>query len=422
MNIHHPARLTIASRASRGNSGRRMLPAAAPPRSNPAAVIGGGGLLCVAVGSLYGWSLFYVPIETELGIGRTWLSGTFSTATVVFAVFMAATPWFVRGVPAPRLALLSGTLAAAGMALPGLVREVWSIVLGYGAIYGAASGIAYSAALQAAVTALPRRRGLAAGAIAVTGAIGSVLGSLGFGAAIPVIGPWNTLLATGAVFLGLGLAAAALMRGIAMPDFARVAPRREETVAERRLEAKLWLGFFFGAAAGLTALGHAAGIAGAYGATLAMIALATALTTGANGVGRFVAGWLADIVPVRRLLLVAPLLAVAALLALVIVPSQGLAIVTLGATGLAYGILAAAYPAAVAIYFGIERTGLVYGRVFTAWGIAGLMAPGLAGHLFDRNGNYVTSLILAAAAALLSSLAAATLPAVRRTKAIQGRI
>ena len=110
------------------------------------------------------------------------------------------------------------------------------------------------------------------------------------------------------------------------------------------------------------------------------------------------------------MLLFAPLLATATLLALVIMPGKLLAIVSLGATGLAYGLIAASYPAADAIYFGIGRTGLVYGRVFTAWGVVGLMAPGLAGHLFDQYGNYATSLTLAAAAALLSSLTAATLP------------
>jgi MFS family permease len=387
---------------------------AAPPRPNAAVVIAGGGLLCIAVGSLYAWSLFYAPIEGALGIGRAWLAGTFSAATIVFAIGMVATPWLVRGVGAPRLALLAGALSAAGMALPGLVREVWAIVLGYGALYGAGSGIAYSAALQAAMLALPHRRGLAAGTIAVTGALGSVLGSIAFGAAIPAIGPWTTLLLAGGAFLLLGIAAAALMRGIVMPDFARAPPQGEESAAERRLEGKMWLGFFFGAAAGLTALGHAAGIAGAYGASLATIAIATAMTTGANGVGRFAAGWLADFVPVRRLLLLAPLPAAAMLAALLLAPSQTLAIATLVVTGLAYGILAAAYPAAVAIYFGVARTGLVYGRVFTAWGIAGLIAPSLAGHFYDESGNYAAALAFAAAAALLSSLVAATLPAAPR--------
>src|SRR5690606_16165556 len=116
------------------------------------------------------------------------------------------------------------------------------------------------------------------------------------------------------------------------------------------------------------ALGHAAGLALAIGGPLAPVALATALVTGANGIGRLGAGALADLLPARRILLVAPLLAAAALASLALAPSTALALVVLTVTGFAYGAIASTYPAAVAIYFGIERTGIIFGRVFTAWG------------------------------------------------------
>ena len=57
----------------------------------------------------------------------------------------------------------------------------------------------------------------------------------------------------------------------------------------------------------------------------------------------------------------------------------------------------------------------VYGRVFTAWGAAGLLAPWFAGTLFERSGGYTTALIVAGATALVSLLAALTLPAKARS-------
>lgn len=384
-------------------------------RPHPLAVVVAGGLACLSAGSIYGWSLFYQPVETALGVGRTWLSGAFSIASIVFAVAMVAAPMLLRGWPAPRIALLSGVLCGLGVALPGLVRELWCIVLAYGLLFGSGCGIAYSIALQANVTVLPHRRGLAAGLTAGSGALGSVVAALAFRAMIEAIGPWATLVWTGAVLFACGAVAAALMRGIVMPAPGRsTAANSTESFAERRIEITLWLGFFFGACAGLMALGHAAGIARAYGGALAPVALATALITGANGVGRLGAGWLADALPVRRILVAAPLLAAAALGALALVPDSALALAVLTATGLAYGAMAATYPASVAIYFGVARTATVYGRVFTAWGAAGLAAPGLGGYIFDMSGGYGVALALAAAAGLLSAAAAWTLPPAAR--------
>ncbi len=385
--------------------------AAVSRRTHPVAVVTAGALICLSAGSVYGWSLFYRPIETELDIGRTWLSGAFSIASILFAGAMVAVPMLFRGRPAPLLALLSGSLCGAGMAIPGLVRELWCVVAGYGLLFGAGCGIAYSLALQANVMALPHRRGLAAGLTAGSGALGSVAAALAFRAMIEAMGPWQTLVWSGGAFLAVAAIAAFLMRGIVMPESVRsAAASRTETAAQRRIELTLWLGFFFGACAGLMALGHAAGIALAYGGPLAPVALATALITGCNGVGRLGAGWLADAMPVRHILVAAPLVAALALAALALLPDLGLALAVLAATGLAYGAMAASYPASVAIYFGVARTATVYGRVFTSWGVAGLAAPGLGGYILDVSGGYGPALALAAGAGILSAAVAWSLP------------
>ena len=62
---------------------------------------------------------------------------------------------------------------------------------------------------------------------------------------------------------------------------------------------------------------------------------------------------------------------------------------------------------AVAARFGPARFAKVYGRVFTAWGAAGLAAPWIAGALYNVSGTYTVALVLAACAALFSALNAA---------------
>jgi OFA family oxalate/formate antiporter-like MFS transporter len=45
--------------------------------------------------------------------------------------------------------------------------------------------------------------------------------------------------------------------------------------------------------------------------------------------------------------------------------------------------------------FGPDYSAWAYGRIFTAWGAAGLVSPSLAGWLFDQYNNYNSSLFFA---------------------------
>ncbi|MGB3146224.1 MAG: MFS transporter, partial [Paracoccaceae bacterium] len=163
----------------------------------------------------------------------------------------------------------------------------------------------------------------------------------------------------------------------------------------------IWLAYGSGVFAGLMAIGHAAGIAVAAGLSgwkaIAVIAIC-------NLVGSLLAGVLSDRDPQRRMLILLPLLGAAALLLLVFVP--GLTLLGLGLVGFAYGGTIAAYPVAIATFFPGESGPRVYGRVFTAWGLAGLAAPWLAGRLFDASGSYGVALCSAALLGLCSAVTA----------------
>jgi len=68
-----------------------------------------------------------------------------------------------------------------------------------------------------------------------------------------------------------------------------------------------------------------------------------------------------------------------------------------------YGSIIAIYPTLVAKLFGLEKSAWAYGRIFTAWGLAGLTAPSIAGFFYDHSDSYSSSLLLAA---ILSAIAA----------------
>jgi MFS family permease len=87
------------------------------------------------------------------------------------------------------------------------------------------------------------------------------------------------------------------------------------------------------------------------------------------------------------------------------------------ATGLAYGALSALVPAATADRVGARAFPRAYGRVFTAWGCAGLVAPVVGGLLTGGGGQRADLVLLIAVplipAALALLLLAPPLPARR---------
>tara|TARA_B100000446_G_scaffold31693_1_gene27057 strand:- start:1527 stop:2000 length:474 start_codon:yes stop_codon:yes gene_type:complete len=145
------------------------------------------------------------------------------------------------------------------------------------------------------------------------------------------------------------------------------------------------------------ALGHAAAIvdqAGGPGSTAAVLA---GCASGAGGI------WIALVAKRSRingLITGLPLVSAVALGIGALIDDGTVAVVVIVLVSSAYGALIAVYPFAVNEIFGSERYPAIYGRVFTAWGAAGLIGPFGAGLLFDATGTYRLPLLLAGTAAL----------------------
>lgn len=308
---------------------------------------------------------------------------------------------------------MAALLAALGLALGAGGRDIVSLIAGYGLLFGIASGIGYSRALATAVSSWPERRGLVTGILVCAYPFGAAVAAPALRWSLEAFGPWPTLLAMAASFLALAPILGLLLSGDASSAHLPAAAPDRVSRGETPIFLLMWAGFFFGACAGLLVIGHAAGVAAEFGGATGPIAVAVAAVALANGCGRLLAGWASDTVPVKHLLSIAPFGASIAIAAALIWPEIEVVIAALTATGLAYGVIAAGYAVAVTILFGVARLPRLFGRLFTARGAAGLVAPWTAGVLHDITGGYRTALILAAVFALLAGLAAALIPARR---------
>lgn len=195
-------------------------------------------------------------------------------------------------------------------------------------------------------------------------------------------------------------------------------------VPPARTVSVMWLALLCGSGPGLLCHGHAAAMMALCATRGAMCASpASASTTaslralGISGmavgsvIGRMGGGMIIDVVSARLCLIVLPLATAAVVLGPLIDPtSVPLTFAALVSCGLTYGLNAVALPVVTARIYGPDRMQSVYGTVFTAWGVGGILAPWLAGRLFDFTGGYAAALMVSAISLLVAGLCAIALP------------
>lgn len=370
---------------------------------NGVVVLVAASLLCLVLGSVHAFSVFLHPLEQSFSASRALVSLTYSLALVALTIVVLVGPKIYARLPAAVLILASGVLAAGGALISAFAPSLVLIWLGYSLLFGAANGLGYGFGLQIAARANPGREGLAMGVVTACYAIGAAISPALFSKAIAVGGFSAAMLGLTAALLVAAFVSSGLMY-LAGALFLS----ENESTAGRRVPpgaiGLLWLGYGAGVSAGLMVIGHASEIARFTGLQAALW-LAPTLLAVCNMAGSFAGGYLVDRLPSGWLITGLPVLTAAVLLLLQASTAGTIVLASLGAVGFSYGAIIAIYPSMIAKSFGMAAGPQIYGRVFTAWGLAGLTAPWLAGFLFDQTGSYSTALIVAAMLSALSALA-----------------
>jgi OFA family oxalate/formate antiporter-like MFS transporter len=263
----------------------------------------------------------------------------------------------------------------------------------------------YGISLQIALQATATQRGLLTGIAVSSYMLGSAVGTPLLSASVTL---WNyrvTMLILAGYLAVSGAVAYLLLR---RSKIGSSSPGQMPVAAESRPHARdiaiLWTAFLLSSAVGVTTLAHAAPLAASLGGTGQDLAFAVVLSALGNGIGRLAGGWLSDRLPARALLCGAPALSGIALAAVMALPTIEVLLTSLFVVGLGYGGIAGCLPAIVARIYGVHRLASIYGRLFTAWGVAGLLAPYLGGLSFDKDGNFSTAIVAAALAATVASM------------------
>ena len=367
--------------------------------------------LTLVLGSVHAFSVFLQPMELAFGATRAAVSFTYSLALVCLTLAVLV-GHLAYGLLRPTFFAVTACFGAAlGCVVAALSGHLWGTWFGYSVIFGTANGFGYGFALQISAQANPSRKALTMGIVTACYALGAALFPWILAKATLEVGIGGALISLALIIAVAGLIAAGLMH-LGNAVYSGVVSANEARVqsADPKLIAHLWFAYGAGVSAGLMVIGHATGIAQTSGAPENLVVLAAFLVAVGNMAGGVAGGWMTDRIGTRPVITGLPILSVAGLATLLTVKDHNAVLAALCLTGFAYGAIIAVYPAAISYLFGTVSGVKAYGRVFTAWGTAGLIFPWLAGYLFDRSSSYTTIFAMAAVGSVLSAVAAYRLP------------
>jgi len=376
--------------------------------------------MSLPLGSVYAFSVLLAPLEHVLHASRSELASVFGISAVFFAVGANLAPPLFGRVRAPLLVALTAALSGAGVILAAVAPSLNWLILGYGLLFATGGGMAFVVVQQCVNAGAPTRPGLVNGYLVSLFPLGAMLAAPAFGLGIDWVGVRQTLAGLAAVIGVMGLAAALLVAhaGVILARSGRPRVAKGVGLRDGRQATfwKLFVVFFLAASAGLMVLSQAAEMVVAFGAGKSASLLATTGITAAIAVARLLGGWLIDRLPVPFVAASAQAIALCAAIALTVMPSAELAILTLGLIGVGYGLISGVTAGAVASYWPKAEYGRIAGRTYIAWCLAAISLPVLAGHLFDVTGGYAMSIKVAGMANLLAVLVALSLPWQKRAQ------
>jgi OFA family oxalate/formate antiporter-like MFS transporter len=361
-----------------------------------------GVFMQIALGGVYAWSVFRVPLAKQFGwsISEVTLTFTISIFVLGIAAFFGGL-WLNR--KGPRVvALTGGALYGLGVFLAGFSNKLSWLYLSYGLIGGIGLGFAYIVPVAVLVKWFPDRRGLITG-IAVGGfGAGALITAPVATRLIQSVGVLNTFAYLGIAYLIVTVATGFFMRNPPegwRPEKWRPTPSQTSQRAGSDYNLSealktwqwyaLWLLLFLNTCAGISIISQEAPIFQELtGVTAVAAAGMVGLVSIGNAVGRVFWALASDLVTRRMTFVV--MFVVQAILFWLLPNSQAALVMTIVAfiVLMCYGGGFGTMPAFVADYFGSRNVGPIYGLMLTAWGAASAFGPLLIAHMRQVSGSY----------------------------------
>ena len=373
----------------------------------------------LALGTLYGWSVFVAPLEKQFGWKRADTSMVFTIAVVVFALSFVVAGRIQDRFGPLYCSLAGGILVSLGFFLCSYTTNLAYLYVCFGVIGGLGNGFGYATPIPVMAKWFPDKRGLAVGlAVGGYGAGSAIFGPLSQLKLIPAYGLPATFQILGGVFLVMTMVGAFLLKnpppgykpaGWTSAAGQAAGPSRDFSPGEVLATPTfylMWVAYALGCSAGLMVISQLVPFATSVGIAAASLTTMT-LVVGAfgNASGRILSAWMSDKlgrINVLRTMIGISILAMPLLYALG--GNVALLYLLVFVVYWCYGTQLSVNGAAAADFWGTKNAGINYGMLFTAWGVAGIIGPRIGGVLYDKYHNYQAAFYAGAALAAVALL------------------
>jgi len=380
----------------------------------------GGIAMNLALGSLYGWSVFVAPLEKEFHWKRADTSNVFIIAVAVFALSFIVAGRLQDKIGPFKISLAGAILVSLGFFLCSYADSLTRFFLFFGVLGGLGNGFGYATPIPVMSKWFPDKRGLAVGlAVGGYGAGSAIFGPLAASYLIPSFGWRTTFQVLGSIFLVMTLIGAFLLKnppagyrpaGWTPAPSSKTAPSAHEFTPGEVLRTPsfylMWVGYACGCAAGLMVISQLLPFAKSVGIPSTTLA-SFGLVVGAvgNASGRIFSGLMSDHLGRINVLRLMIGISMIAMPVLYFVGGHVVALfVMLFIVYWCYGTQLTVNAATAADFWGTQNVGVNYGMLFTAWGVAGLLGARIGGLLYDKYHNYQMAFYTAAGLALVALL------------------
>jgi OFA family oxalate/formate antiporter-like MFS transporter len=378
-----------------------------------------GFLMQMALGAVYAWSVFRVPLSKQFHWSISDVTLTFTICIFTLGIFaFLGGLWLNKSGPRV-VALTGGFLYGLGVFLASFSADkLWWLYLSYGLIGGVGLGFGYIVPVAVLVKWFPDRRGLITG-IAVGG----------FGAGALVTAPLATHLIQSVgvlqtfAYLGVAYLLFTMATGYFMvnpPPGWRPAGWEPSAVQARQRAVQdytlsgalrtwqwwaLWVLLFLNVSAGISLISQESPIFQEVAKVSATVAAGmVGIVSIGNAVGRIFWAWTSDAITRRWTFVIMFLVQVGLFWALPTLSSATILTVFSFVILMCYGGGFGTMPAFAADYFGSKNVGPIYGLMLTAWGCASAFGPLLIAHLRQSSGSYASGLHIIAGIMAVSML------------------
>jgi OFA family oxalate/formate antiporter-like MFS transporter len=387
----------LASRAA--STGNRNVIAAA------------GVVMQVALGAVYAWSVFQIPLEEHFGASSSSIKLTFSITILAlgFAAFFGGL--WMRSVGPRVVAIAAGILYGGGVLLASLSSgSLFLLYITYGLIGGIGIGLGYIVPIATLIKWFPDKRGFITGvAVAGFGAGALVTTIIARVILAAGVGVFPTFAILGVIYLVAVVAAGSFMKNPPQgwsPGGTRVQQAGAGSGEEYEIRGALrtwqwyalWALLFLNVTAGIAIISEASPMAQEITGVGPNVAAGLVIIISiANAAGRFLWAWFSDAIGRKWvfftmfvlqavLFLLLPVIGVYFLLAVV-------SFIIVSCYGGGFGTM----PSFAADYFGSRDVGTIYGLMLTAWGVGGVLGPLLISSIIDSTQSYTLAFYIIAA-------------------------